>query len=67
MNRDRYDWELACPSCGAHGSARVSEDAFPESDIHFAVEKVSAGFRVSMLGSSAVDTVIVCIECNIEV
>ena len=62
--RDHYSWELECPKCKRIGAARVSEcgGAF---NLDFTVDDVSDGFRVSKVGACAVDTVIVCVHCNV--
>ena len=64
--RDHYSWELECPNCRRTGTANVSE-AGVISDLGFAVDNVSDGFRVSKVGSSAGDTVIICVQCNAPV
>lgn len=64
--RDRYNWDLQCPVCGAVGVAHVSEDAFPlKSDLRFKVDEVSEGFKVRKLGETAADTRIICVKCNV--
>ena len=66
--RDRYSWDLVCPVCTRAGVADVSEDAYPNlPELHFTVDRVSDGFGVIRLGKSAVDTVIVCQNCNVAV
>jgi len=65
--RDRYSWDLVCPVCGATGTARLSEDAFPRpSQLHFRLDELSDGFELSRLGKSAVDTEITCLQCGAQ-
>ena len=66
FDRDRFDWEIACPVCGAKGTARASQEAFPEDgNINFTVDFVSNNFRVDQ-GTDA-NIVIVCEACNVTV
>ena len=63
--RDSYDWELECPTCGARGHARVSEDVFPGPGmLNFSVDHVSDGFSVLKPGHDAHTTVMICVGCN---
>ena len=56
------------PPLQAQGSAGVSENAAPhQSGLGFSVDKISEGFHMRKLGSSACDTVIVCSGCDIPV
>jgi hypothetical protein len=66
--RDHYTWDLECPRCKRKGRIDVSENAAPyQAGLEFSVDKISEGFRVRKLGSSACDTVIICSACDIPV
>ena len=66
VKRDRYSWDLLCPACGAAGTARLSEEAFPKpSQLHFRVDELSDGFQLRRQGRSAADTEIICVKCGV--
>jgi hypothetical protein len=69
FDRDRFDWEIACPVCGAKGTARASQEAFSEDgNVGFTVDFVSNSFRVDHQGTDAtIVIVIVCEACDVVV
>jgi predicted RNA-binding Zn-ribbon protein involved in translation (DUF1610 family) len=50
--RDSWTIDLRCPTCGANGTAEVSEDERPD------------GFRVRKLGSTMLATKFECALCG---
>lgn len=64
--RDRWDYGLKCPKCGATGRAFVSEDDHPwMRDPHFRVDSIEGEFYVETRGRSAADTTIACKVCKV--
>jgi RecJ-like exonuclease len=64
--RDRYTFDLKCPSCGKQGFADVSENDGPWSGgPGFRVDHVPEGFYVSKRGMTAPDTDISCSDCKV--
>ena len=63
--RDRYSLSLRCPKCGKTGEAQVSEDDYPfMKKLHFTVDLVPEGFKVTKLGENAASTEISCVACG---
>jgi RecJ-like exonuclease len=66
--RSQFDWVVRCPKCGAIGHIWASEDEHVvRRNAHFAIDEISSGFSLLKMGSSALDTDIVCEKCNVVV
>lgn len=64
--RDRWEYDVKCPSCHKTGSVKVSEDDYPfMSSPRFSVDEIPDGFMMQKQGVSAVDTVFVCSKCKV--
>ncbi len=65
--RDRWDFELRCPKCGAVGRAYVSEDDHPwMRDPNFRVDEIDGEFQIKRLGSTGAATTYECKVCKVE-
>ena len=63
--RDRYHWDVSCPTCGTSGRVHVSEDDHPYiTNPHFAVDDIDGPFRVHSYGRTSTPTEIACVQCG---
>jgi hypothetical protein len=61
--RDRYSYDVTCPTCGQTGVFHVSEDDHPYiKNPHRTVDKIDGDFSASV--SQGVEVVAVCMACN---
>jgi hypothetical protein len=59
--RKRFELDILCPSCGATGHARVSENDGPETaDAVFRVDEYPPGFSEEKRSTSRLETLVVC-------
>lgn len=59
--RKRFEIDILCPSCGASGEARVSENDGPDTvDAAFKVEHYPPGFFEEKPSTSRLETLVAC-------
>lgn len=59
--RKRFELDILCPSCGASGEARVSENDDPDmSAPPFRVDEYPAGFSEEKRSASRHETLVAC-------
>lgn len=59
--RNRFELDILCPSCGATGNARVSEnDGLDPADAAFRVDEYPPGFSEEKRSASRHGTLVAC-------
>ncbi|MGY3584434.1 hypothetical protein ACVIGB_006508 [Bradyrhizobium sp. USDA 4341] len=65
--RDRFELQLRCPKCGAHGKAKASEEDYPfMSNPGFRVDELPADFEIVKPAAHRQETVAIHTPCKVK-
>ena len=63
--RKYFGLDILCPSCGAAGTARVSESEEPDTADHaFRVDECPPGFSAENRSATRLETLVTCSSCG---